>query len=139
MPFGAAQSPAISCEIAQASAVIFSRLFQAHSLAVQILVYVDDYLLIAHSHADLVAAYHIMNYMNAEAAELGLEFNQDKDVGFNAPRSQLEFLGILIRAEAGDLLLPPEKRVKYLSKVEEFSLYHQGLPHVPREPLTRLA
>ncbi len=70
--------------------------------------YVDDFLVIAETHIDLVAASRVMD---EEALLLGLTFNAKKDLGTDKPLDKLEFLGVDIRARIGDLVnLPVNKR-----------------------------
>ena len=68
LPFGCSQSPAFFCEMTEAAASIFRRLFVQHGLQVQCFVYVDDFLFIAEDHIFLKKAFDLVN---AEASFVG--------------------------------------------------------------------
>ena len=110
LPFGAAQSPAIFCEMTQAAADIFNRQLKYRGIAAETLVYVDDFLIIAHSHEDVRKAFDVMDEIGDE---LGLTLGFDKDVGGDAPCQALEFLGFWLDALTGELTLPGDKAEKY--------------------------
>jgi hypothetical protein len=98
-------------------------------------VYVDDYLVIAETHTDLVAAFRVMD---EEALLLGLTFNAKKDIGTVEPLDEIEFLGVDIRTRIGDLSLPVDKRQKYLTSIFQFGgkyLYERVAPKSELEPL----
>jgi len=97
--------------------------------------YVDDFLLIADDHGSLQTAFDVMDL---EAAELGLEFNPSKDVGQDSPLHEIEFLGILLRADVGDLALPENKRIKYFSLLQSFICHYKHSPTAPRSELESL-
>jgi hypothetical protein len=99
------------------------------------LVYVDDYLVIAETHKDLVAAFRVMD---EEALPLGLTFNAKKNIGTVEPLDESEFLDVDIRTRIGDLSLPVDKRQKYLTSIFQFRakyLYEKVAPKSELEPL----
>ena len=54
------------------------------------------------------------------------------------PLSQIEFLGVLIRADVGDVALPENKRLKYGLHLREFVAEYQAAIAIPRKPVERL-
>lgn len=135
LPQGTRQSPAIFCEVTNASARIFNRALKIQKVGAFIFIYVDDYIVIADSHDDLVKAFAIMD---KEAAALGLEFNPAKDVGREAPLQELEALGIIIDATSQELRLPSDKREAYLADVLSFQQKYSSATHAPRKQLEKL-
>lgn len=136
LPFGAAQSPPIFCEVTEQAARIFNTLFQQAGLSAFTLVYVDDFLIIADSHADMQRAFSIMD---EEAARLGLQWNAAKDVGRETPLSEVTFLGLTLRAPTLELSLPEVKRQQYLAVLQEFEQAYRGAQTAPRKQVERLA
>lgn len=78
LPFGASQSPAIFCNITSEAAGVFNRKFSEAGVAARCLVYVDDFFVAADDHHQLRLAFAIMDSVGAK---LGLEWNDEKDVG----------------------------------------------------------
>jgi len=107
LPFGASQSPSIFCNMSTSAADIFNKKLLMEGVKAHTLVYVDDFLVIAETHIDLVAAFRVMD---EEELLLGLTFNAKKDLGTDKPLDEIEFLGVDIRARIGDLNLPVNKR-----------------------------
>ncbi len=132
LPFGAAQSPAIFCQITAESARIFNDALRMHNIRATVVVYVDDYLIIADSHADLQAAIFIMDSLGAA---LGLIWNLDKDV---LGATSLEFLGLNIDAARQQISLPDNKRQKYLAGVLDFISTYQHSASCPRKAVEKL-
>jgi hypothetical protein len=135
LPFGASQSPSIFCNMSTSAADILNKKFIMEGVKAHTLVYVDDYLVIAETHTDLVAAFRVMD---EEALLLGLTFNAKKDLGTVEPLDEIEFLGVDIRARIGDLSLPVDKRQKYLTSIFQFRakyLYEKVAPKSELEPL----
>jgi hypothetical protein len=83
----------------------------------------------------LRSAFHIMHQ---EASLLGLQFKGAKDVGLSLPLRQLEFLGVLIRSDIGDICLPPIKRAAYAAFTSSFRHAHALSLSVPRSALEPL-
>lgn len=135
MPQGTKQSPAIFCEMSNASARIFNSALRVEKVGALIFIYVDDYIIIAESHEDLLRAFDIMD---SEAAALGLEFNPDKDVGRDTPLQSIEALGIIIDAPSQELRLPEAKREAYLAEVQHFKAAYSTSSHAPRKPVEQL-
>lgn len=135
LPQGTRQSPAIFCEVTNASASIFNRVIKIEKVGALIFIYVDDYIIIADSHDDLLRAFAIMD---REAAALGLEFNPAKDVGRETPLQRIEALGIIIDAAKQELQLPDDKRLAYLEEVRSFRDTYRESTHAPRKPVEKL-
>jgi hypothetical protein len=51
LPQGTKQSPAFFCEVSNAAAAIFNRIFQENGIKALVLVYVDDFIVIADARA----------------------------------------------------------------------------------------
>jgi hypothetical protein len=128
LPQGTRQSPSIFCAVSEAAARIFNRRCKLESVNAIVVVYVDDYIIIADTHADMVKAFSIMDN---EAEALGMQWNPDKDVGRDAPVTELEVLGIIIDAPNQMLKLPADKRAKYLREVQDFTQAFTGKAHAP--------
>jgi hypothetical protein len=135
LPFGASQSPSIFCQVTQAAAGVFNHLFAEFGVQAHTICYVDDYFVVACDHFHLRAAFRVMDM---EASLLGLEFKGPKDVGLAQPLRQLEFLGVLVRADVGDLCLPPGKRLAYAEFLSSFHRSHALASHVSRQLLEPL-
>lgn len=127
LPFGAAQSPAIFCEITEWASHVFNWIFTMHDIQASCIVYVDDFFVVAVDHFHLTQAFSLMDH---KALLLGLEFKPEKNVGLSQPLQQIEFLGVLLRADVGDLMLPDSKRLKYLSELDTFISSCGGYPTV---------
>ena len=69
LPFGACQSPGIFCGITEAAATIFLRRMQIEGINCKIIVYLDDFLLIAPTHDQLRLAF---DSIDDESTLLGL-------------------------------------------------------------------
>lgn len=135
LPQGTAQSPAIFCAVTDAAARIFNKMFASHNVACTVFVYVDDFILVANSHADMRRAFSLMSH---EADRLGLTFNPVKDVGADRPVTSLEALGLIIDAPSLSLSLPSEKRENYLLMVQQFIAEFNGKDRCPRSRLEQL-
>lgn len=135
MPFGAAQSPAIFCNITMAAADIFNAEFKARGVQANCAVYVDDFFIAADNHAHMRQAFEIMDEVGQA---LGLTWNLDKDLGRHEPLQSLEFLGVVIDAEHGVLRLPANKKAAYRSEVSSFRTKHVHAEVAPRKPFKRL-
>lgn len=136
LPQGTKQSPAIFCEVSQAAADIFNRAADLGNIKALVFVYVDDYIIIADTHEDMVRMFDLMD---TEAALLGLHFNPDKDLGKETPLTSITALGIRIDAAQQELSLPDEKRSAYAQAVAEFTAAYQGGNKAPRKALESLA
>jgi hypothetical protein len=101
-----------------------------------IVVYVDDFIIIADSHADMCEAFAIMD---DEAALLGMQWNPKKDVGRETPVTEMEVLGIMIDAPNQMLKLPEEKRARYLQEVHNFMDTYRGKETAPVKAVESLA
>ena len=128
LPQGTKQSPAIFCAVSEAACRIFNKRLHLEAVKAIIVVYVDDYIIIADTHADLQKAFAVMD---EEAALLGLQWNPKKDVGRENPVTELEVLGITINAPHQMLKLPDEKRARYLMEVQHFQATYQGKETAP--------
>jgi hypothetical protein len=135
LPQGTRQSPAFFCEVSNAACRIFNSEFQRIGLSAVVFVYVDDYVIIADSHADMQQAFAVMDSV---AAELGLAWNPKKDVGREAPTTRLEALGLIIDAPSLTLHLPEDKRASYLAELQQFRRTYEASATCPRKPLERL-
>jgi hypothetical protein len=135
LPQGTKQSPAIFCDVTRAATRIFNRELAARGIKCLIFIYVDDFILIGDTHADIRAAAEIMDH---EGALLGLEFNPSKDVGLDAPLQQLEALGIIIDAPKQELQLPESKRLSYLAELQAFQATYKQSDRAPRKVLEKL-
>lgn len=136
LPQGTKQSPAIFCAVSEAACRIFNSRLQIDSVNAIIVVYVDDFIIIADSHADMRKAYDIMD---EEAALLGLQWNPKKDVGRDAPTTEMEVLGITIDAQNQMLKLPDDKRARYLQEVLNFLEAYRGKETAPVKAVESLA
>lgn len=136
LPQGTKQSPAIFCAVSQAAADIFNKAAALGNIKGLVFVYVDDYIIIAESHEDLVKMF---NLMDNEAAHLGLHFNPDKDCGKDTPLTKITALGIDIDAPNQELLLPDDKRAAYLEAVRAFKTAHSIDNTAPRKTVESLA
>ena len=136
LPQGTKQSPAIFCEVSQAAADIFNKAAAMGNINALVFVYVDDYIIIADTHEDMVRMFDIMD---AEAAQLGLHFNPDKDYGKDTPLTSITALGIRIDAPNQELSLPDDKRIAYAQAVADFTAAYRGTGKAPRKALESLA
>ena len=132
---GTTQSPGLFCNVTVAAAAIFNTLFEQRGLRVRVYVYVDDFILLAHSHDHMRQAFAVMD---DEASQLGLEFNPDKDRGHDTELKQLEVLGLIVDATQMQISLPADKQVKYLAEIEQFTSTYGQLTSCPRKPLEQL-
>ncbi|KXZ42413.1 hypothetical protein GPECTOR_150g41 [Gonium pectorale] len=89
LPFGASQSPPIFVELTSVARDIFQRECDRRGLQVRIYVYVDDFMLMGKSHADIREAFAVMDQVGTR---LGLEWKTSKDRGREQPLQQLDFL-----------------------------------------------
>lgn len=135
LPQGTKQSPAIFCAVSQAAAEIFNKAAAMGNIKALVFVYVDDYIIIADSHEDMISMF---NLMDEEATRLGLHFNPDKDCGKSTPLTKITALGIDIDAARQELSLPDDKGAAYLQAVKDFKA-HQGSNTAPRKALESLA
>jgi hypothetical protein len=107
LPQGTKQSPAIFCAVSDAACRIFNKRFSREGISAIVVVYVDDYIIIADTHRDMRIAFAVMD---EEAALLGMQWNPKKDMGRDSPLTSLEVLGIIIEAPTQMLKLPDEKK-----------------------------
>lgn len=135
LPQGTKQSPAIFCEVTNAAARIFNHVIKIEQVGALIFIYVDDFIIIAESHADMLRAFEIMD---AEAAELGLVFNPAKDIGRDTPLHTVEALGITMDAPNLELQLPETKRAQYLAELTSFREEFHSSPTAPRKTVEKL-
>ena len=136
LPQGTKQSPAIFCEVSQAAADIFNRAAEMGNIKALVFVYVDDYIIIADTHDDMVRMFDLMD---KEAALLGLHFNPEKDHGKEAPLTSITALGITVDAAKQELSLPDDKRTAYAQAVTDFTAAYQSSNKAPRKALESLA
>ena len=136
LPQGTKQSPAIFCAVSEAACRIFNRRLGTESVNAIIVVYVDDFIIIADSHEDMRKAFAIMD---EEAALLGLQWNPKKDVGRDNPVTEMEVLGIIIDAPNQMLKLPEEKRARYLQEVQNFMDTYRSKETAPVKAVESLA
>jgi hypothetical protein len=135
LPQGTSQSPALFCEVSNAACRIFNREFKRQGLSTVVFCHVDDYCLIADTHADMQRAFALMDQISAD---LGLSWNPSKDVGRDSPVTRLEMLGLIIDAPTVSLHLPDNKRETYLQDLSQFRRTCSSQPTCPRKPLERL-
>jgi len=135
LPQGTKQSPALFCEVSEAAAKIFNRIFELSNIKAFVDVYVDDFIIDAENHTEMVKAF---DAMDEEAAKLGLTFNPDKDIGKDQALTSIEVLGLIIDAPAQELRLPDDKRQKYLTEVQTFSAAYQQQASAPRKAVESL-
>ncbi len=114
LPFGAAQSPAICCEMTSAAFGIFNAEMKARNIAAHTLVYVDDFLIVGDSHQDVKDAFDVMDEIGSQ---LGISWGPEKDVGRDKPCTFIEFLGVILNTKDGTLTLPIAKAKKYEAAV----------------------
>ncbi len=115
LPFGASQSPPIFVELTSAARDIFQAECDRLGLQVRIFVYVDDFMLLGRTHADVVGAFAVLDRIGAE---LGLEWKLSKDRGRDAPLQQLELLGMLFDTVSMEMRIAPQKRARYAADVQ---------------------
>ncbi|PNW87911.1 hypothetical protein CHLRE_01g006766v5 [Chlamydomonas reinhardtii] len=116
LPFGASQSPAIWVELATAACAIFQAECDCRGLNIKIHVYADDFMLLGATHADITAAFEVMDTLGAE---LGLEWKASKDVGRDQHLQQLDFLGMCFDTVRMEMRISPEKRARYASAAQD--------------------
>ena len=114
LPFGASQSPAIWVELATAACRIFQDECDRRGLNIKIHVYADDFMLLGASHADVVAAFEVMDSLGTD---LGLEWKAAKDMGRDAHLQQIEFLGMWFDTVRMEMRISPAKRDRYATDV----------------------
>ncbi|KXZ45974.1 hypothetical protein GPECTOR_48g406 [Gonium pectorale] len=88
LPFGASQSPPIFVELTTAATTIFQTECDRRGLSVTLFTYVDDFMIMGKTHADVVGAFAVMDELGAE---LGLEWKASKDRGRDVPLQQLDW------------------------------------------------
>ncbi len=115
LPFGASQSPPIFVELTSAARDIFQAECDRLGLQVRIYVYVDDFMLLGRTHADVVGAFGVLDRIGAE---LGLEWKLSKDQGRDTPLQQLELLGMLFDTVSMEMRIAPQKRARYATDVQ---------------------
>jgi hypothetical protein len=135
LPQGTKQSPSIFCAVSEAAARIFNRALAKHKVRAVVHVYVDDFIFIADTPADMRSAFQITD---SEGALLGLSWNPDKDVGRDGSTTSLVALGLLINAPALTLSLPDDKRSQYAAAVTQFCDDHRTHSTCPRKSLEQL-
>lgn len=136
LPQGTKQSPAIFCEVSQAAADIFNKAAEMGNIKALVFVYVDDYIIIADTHDDMVRMFDLMD---TEAAQLGLHFNPEKDHGKEEALTSITALGIKIDAAKQELSLPHDKRTCYAQAVSDFTATFKDSNKAPRKALESLA
>ena len=114
----------------QAAADIFNRQFKSRGIAAETLVYVDDFLIIAHSHGDVRNTFDVMD-------EVGLTWGPEKDVGQDAPCQALEFPRVWLNALTGELTLPGDKAEKYSLAVSAVRWRAEWSETLPRKQLKK--
>ena len=135
LPFGAAQSPAIFCDMTSASARIVNAQSEQRGIKASCTVYVDDYFIVADDHHHMRMAFQVMYDIGAE---LGLTWNLEKDRGRDVALNRLEFLGSLVDAADERLELPAAKREAYRLVVHQFRLQNLHASEVSRKSLEEL-
>jgi ribonuclease HI len=133
LPFGASLSPYIFCQLTNAARDIFQKLLDERNIPVRVLVYVDDFLFIAPTHAALVEALQITN---DEGEALGISWNLRKDIGFDKPIQQIDFLGLTIDSISMHLYIPDDKLADYLNVLRDFK--NKYATSAPRKVLEKL-
>ena len=128
LPQGTKQSPAIFCAVSDAACRIFNKRFSREGISAIVVVYVDDYIIIADTHRDMRIAFAVMD---EEAALLGMQWNPKKDMGRDSPLTSVEVLGIIIEAPTQMLKLPDEKRARYLQEVQTFLMAYRDKESAP--------
>ena len=88
LPFGAAQSPAVVCEVTEAAAVVSNWVVVQAGVIAMTMVYVDSFHVLADSHLQLRYAFQLMD---KDADLFGLSFNSGKSVRLELPLSHIEF------------------------------------------------
>ena len=114
LPFGASQSPPIFVELTTAACAIFQTECDRRGLRVIIFVYVDDFIILGATHADVVGAFAVLDQLGTE---LGLEWKASKDRGKDVPLQQLDFLGMLFDTVALEMRISADKRSHYAKDV----------------------
>ncbi|GFR50146.1 hypothetical protein Agub_g12305, partial [Astrephomene gubernaculifera] len=114
LPFGASQSPPIFVELTNAACAIFQAECDRRGLRVKLFCFVDDYIILGVTHADVVGAFAVMDEIGGE---LGLEWKTSKDRGRNEHLRQLDFLGMLFDTEKMEMRISPDKRQRYAADV----------------------
>jgi hypothetical protein len=135
LPQGTKQSPAFFCETTGAATRIFNKLLEKNDVQCTIVVYVDDFIFIADTHADLLNAFALVE---SESALLGLSWNPDKDVGKATPLHAAEILGLTIDTSTMTIHLPESKRVDYLAILENFYSEYRHMMQAPRKTVEKL-
>lgn len=135
LPFGASQSPAIFCDLTAAATAIIQSECDSRGLHVRIFTYCDDFMIVGQQHADVVAAFEVMD---AVGAELGLTWKLEKDQGRDVACQQLEFLGMLFDTVRLEMRITPDKRQRYAAALRALlDAAAQGA--VPRQDLESVA
>jgi hypothetical protein len=135
LPQGTKQSPSIFCAVTEAAARIFNRVFTQQGIRATAHVYVDDFVFVADSPADMRKAFQATD---EEADLLGLSWNLSKDVGRDGSATSLEALGLLFDAPSLTLSLPDDKRSQYASAIALFCDEHRTHNKCLRKPLEKL-
>jgi hypothetical protein len=136
LPQGTAQSPHFFCELTEFSKKVFNHLFAAAKVEAYTDVYVDDYPMRAKNHEHMRSAFEIMD---EEADLLGLEFNPNKDEGYEKPCTALDILGLIMNAKEQVMMLSETKRELYAKELTEFLKQHEQSESCDRKALERLA
>ncbi len=106
---------------------------QLRHLGLKIIVYLDDFLLVA---PDLATARRQFALLYSELDALGLTVNKKKlSIG---PTQQIKFLGLEIDSVAGELRVPADKLQAMLLELEQFKSRYGGQSTAHLKPLQAL-
>ena len=75
LPQGTSQSPALFCEVTNSAGKIFNAHFETAGISTRCFVFVDDFILVADTHAHMRLAFQIMDDLSSL---LGMAWNPDK-------------------------------------------------------------
>lgn len=130
LPFGASQSPAIFVGVTGAARDVFQAECDRRGLSVKVFVYVDDFMLMGKTHADIRGAFDVLD---SQGRELGLEWKASKDRGRETPLQQLDFLGLRFDTVLRQMSMPPDKRQRYAADVHALLVAGARGPVVRRD------
>ena len=116
-PFWSSPEPRNFLWINRVRRCSFHAPLEQHGISCKILVYLDDFLLIAPDHTQLTNAF---DALDDESARLGLVWKKSKDVGRSSPTYNLSFLGLQLDSTELSLRLPDDKRSKYVDRLHAF-------------------
>ena len=132
LPFGISQCPGRFWDIAnEFMRIAAEELARRGLLGVSLVGYVDDLLIMALTHAEIVAAFACLDELGEE---LGVSWKPAKDEGQKEPLQRVTFVGIAIDVTAEPtLLIDSAKRGKYLAQVRKVLSEVRGTGKVARE------